>query len=413
MRSRVVRSIPLFACACAVTLSACGSGGTSHGPASAPTGTPAPSPSQQVKSTERDEPVPYLSVATDKGVRVLKQSDLTTVADIPEAAQPALAPLSDGRHVMVTYTKDNRASILDSGSYARAHGDHSHYYTRPPALNAYALHGPKPVHVVSNSGRTAVFFDGDGAATVFEDADLTADRVNDKKVQTGPHHGVVVPMADDSFLVSIPGRGEGLPDKIEHRDAQGKTVASFDCAGMHGEAVRGDMAAFGCKDSVLLVDKGKATTLPYPDKGGQRVGGITADAKGNVFLGDYGTNTLILIRDGKLSLVPAGVDYGARAVLDEGGFVAVGIDGTLRVFDQQGEPQKQVPVVGAWQLSKDHYATRPGLAVIGDNACVSDPGAGKVVCVDTESGAKREATGLATPTAIVATNAQGGTPHTH
>lgn len=64
----------------------------------------------------------------------------------------------------------DRVDVIDVGVRFEPHDDHDHLVLTDPALLDFALEGTRPIHFVAHDGRIAVFYDGDGAAAVFEES---------------------------------------------------------------------------------------------------------------------------------------------------------------------------------------------------------------------------------------------------
>ena len=80
------------------------------------------------------------------------------------------------------------------------------------------IRGGKPVHVVPNAkaNSTAVYFDDEGTAHSLTSEALLAKELHGLRTvkSKAPHHGVVVPLADGTWLVTRRG-DDALPDTIE------------------------------------------------------------------------------------------------------------------------------------------------------------------------------------------------------
>lgn len=362
-------------------LSACGD---ASDPATSDSSSEAPDDHRQ----EVAEPEPRLVVAhSDGGVTVLDAAsgDVLGTTDTDEA--PNLGVADDGRHVYLVQTEAGRTEVLDAGSWSSAHGDHFHHYVAPPQLRQASVDGTKPIHVVSNDGRTAIFHDGLGSAEMFDEEGLLIDSPDATTVDSGaPHHGVVVPV-DAGALVSIPGPDE-LPLGVALVDDDGAELARFEnCPELHGETIVGDTAAFGCADGVLLVTGQTPVKIPNPDASGERVGAFVATESPAV-LGDYGPTSLVVvdIEAATVTVVEAGAPYGAYALGPHGEIVVLTIDGTLRVIDPTtGAASTTVPAVEAFELPEGHGGVKPTIAVVDHTVFVADPASSTVVPVDLET----------------------------
>lgn len=341
-------------------------------------------------ATETAEASPRLAVGTATGI-VLLDEHLKVLATYETTARPALTTASDGRHVLAVQTEAGTVNVLDTGTWAQGHGDHFHYYVTEPEMLADSLAGGRPIHVVPNAKArvTTVFFDADGKAQVLDTetlrhAELHGLATIDSK---GPHHGVVVPQNDRSWLVTQPaGTDGGTPDTVDRTTADGTVRQTFDCKGLHGEVVVGNTTAFGCADKVLIVREGQATDVAYPDASGERVGGIVSDAKATTFVGDYASDSLLFVSNDTATVVNVGTEYSNIAVTADDRFVVLGTDGKLRLYDRAGTELQTIEVTGAWTKPSGHGGISPkitaGVLKAANMVWVTEPGANKVHAVD-------------------------------
>lgn len=339
--------------------------------------------------------------------------ELAEVEAFETGGRATLSLAHDNRHVVAVQTAENKVNILDAGSWASGHGDHFHFYVADPVLVDEAIEGGKPVHVVANAeaDTTAIFFDDEGEAVVLDDEVLTEQHFHDlDRITTdGPQHGLAMPLPDDKWLVTQPGADGALPATIELRTDDAAVEDTFTCVEMHGEDVVGNVAAFGCGDSILMVEDGQATTIPNPDESGDRVGGLLANADASTFVGDWGPTSLVFINDGAAEVVDLGVEYGNRAVTPDGRFAVLGTDGTLRILDSSGEKLQEFEVTQEWSVPEGHGGLAPsitGADVEGANTIyVTEPGANKVHAVDLFSNEVTSTELEGEPSSIVVTNA--------
>ncbi|PSL05995.1 hypothetical protein CLV30_103149 [Haloactinopolyspora alba] len=401
--------------ALALTVAACGTGADGSGSdAGSGSRTAAGEQDGPPDSSRRevDAPRPRLVVAHQNGAAVIDPADGRRLAAFDTTSAPRLTTLGDGRHVALVQADAGRTDFLDAGAWSSAHGDHFHHYVADPALRTSAVDGPRPVHVVSNAGRTAVFHDGSGTAQVFGNDGLLIDSLDASTVDSGgAHHGVVVPL-DDGALVSVPGPAE-LPNGMALVDAGGDVQARFeDCPGLHGETVVDDTAVFGCENGLMLVTGDTSSTIANPDGSGERVGGFAAGSA-DPLIGDYADDSFAVVDvdAGTFEVVDAGATYGPYAAGPHGRIVALGTDGSLRIIDPAGgSAVATIPVLDPFELPEGHGGLAPSLAVAGHTAYVADPATSTIVPVDLQARSAGEPIALeATPTDLVAV----GTAPTH
>lgn len=341
------------------------------------------------EATETAVRSPRIVVVTDDGVVVLDQ-EMKALDTFAVAERPTLSVAHNERHVIAAQYETGVASIIDAGSWGEPHGDHFHYFVSEPELFGETLEGERPVHVVGSAeaGVTAVYFDGLGEATLVTSEALEEEELHGlKKISADiPHHGLVAPLADGTFIVSQAADSESLPDSLDHIDANGEAIESFDCKKMHGEAVHENQAAFGCIDGVLIVEGGAQTRIANPDDSDERVGNVAETSDGSTHIADWAADSLIFIADGKGTLVEVGVEYGGFAVTPDDQVAVLGTDGVLRIYDTTGAEVTTFKVVEPWTRPEGHFAVMPAIATgevdSANVVWVTDPAANKLHAVD-------------------------------
>ncbi|MDM8083333.1 zinc metallochaperone AztD [Cellulomonas cellasea] len=371
---------------------------TGPGGADGPTASPTAAAPQEATGA-----TPRLVLAYDGGVQVLDAATLDVVADLPLDGFNRLNPAGDGRHVLITTA--GGFQVLDAGTWADQHGDHSHYFVADPQLTDVVLPAEKPGHVVAHSGRTALFDDGTGEVVVFDAADVAKPHRTARTVTTAaPHHGVAVELPDGALVVS-----EGTADArtgIQVLDGEGTEVAaSAACPGVHGEAVAADGAVvIGCEDGALVVTGDLATghvvtKVASPDAYG-RIGNQAGAETSPIVLGDYKSDpdaelerptrvSLIDTRTAQLRLVDLPASYSFRSLGrgPHGEGLVLGSDGALHVIDVEAATlTRSIPVIDPWSEPEAWQEPRPTLFVQGGAAYITDPRDGTLRAVDLEAG---------------------------
>ncbi|MEJ5945559.1 zinc metallochaperone AztD [Pseudokineococcus basanitobsidens] len=333
------------------------------------------------------------------GAVVLDATTLEPVGDLELPGYARLNAAGDGRHVLVSTT--GGFGVLDAGTWAEPHGDHRHHWTSDPVMTDVVHPAEEPGHVVVHAGRTALFDDGTGVATVLA-AGAVAEEDPQARVVEAPaaHHGVAVEMSDGR-LVSTEGT-EDARSTVVLRGADGEELARTDaCPGVHGEATAAqERAVVGCEDGVVVVDGGTLTKVQAPDAYG-RVGNQAGSEASTVVLGDYkrvpepevpeATRTISLTdtATAQMRLVDLPSSYTFRSLGrgEEGEALVLGTDGALHVVDPtSGELRRSVPVVEPWTEPQEWQEPRPALRVHEGTAYVSEPATRQVHAVDVETG---------------------------
>lgn len=368
-------------------------------------GTPAAEESSAPAAEEAaDEPTeaaarsPRLAVTYDGGIQVLDAQTLEVLDDIELDGFNRLNGAGDGRHLLVSTT--GGFQVLDAGTWAEPHGDHSHYYTAAPELTDVMFGAEKPGHVVVHAGRTALFDDGTGEITIVDSGDV-ADESREARELTTPeaHHGVAVELSDGTVVVS-----EGTEDArtgIRVLDAEGAEVAASDeCPGVHGEAMAADEAVLiGCENGVLIVKDGQITKVASPDAYG-RIGNQAGSEDSTVVLGDYKSDpdaelerpmrvSLTDTATGELALVDLPSSYTFRSLArgDAGEALVLGTDGQIHVIDPATKQLvRSIPVIDAWEEPMEWQSPRPAIFMLDGSAYVTDPANQSIHAVDIETG---------------------------
>ncbi len=399
MRNHTTRAAAgLGAALSLVLLSACAAEGEPASDAASESASAGADEHAAPDATEMQSRTPRVAVTYDGGVLVLDAMSLEPVGDLELEGFNRLNPAGDERHLLVSTAGEFRA--LDLGTWAEAHGDHSHYWTAEPTLTDVAYDAAEPGHVVVHEGRTALFDDGTGEVRVLDsehvaDADATAREYT----TPSPHHGVAVELSDDSLVVS-----EGTEDArtgIRVLDGDDEEIASSDeCPGVHGEAIAADEAVLiGCENGALLYADGEITKVEAPDKYG-RIGNQAGTEASPVVLGDYKTDkdaelerptrvSLIDTRNGELELVDLPSSYTFRSLArgDDGEALVLGTDGQVHVIDpESAKLTKSIPVIDEWEEPIEWQDPRPAILALDGSVYVTDPATDSIHAVDVETG---------------------------
>lgn len=333
-------------------------------------------------STEVEGPEPRLVVSDADSGRI-EVIDLASEESVHafDVENPSSITTINGRYVVAT--DDERATLLDPGSWTIEHGDHSHSYVKDP-VRIGELEGVEPAHVIAGDRKVAVFFDGAGTADVVDFDSLSkGESTVATTLDVDPHHGIAVPLADH-VVVSTGGTEEDLPSGLELHDAAGEFVRQLDgtCPEMHGEAVFSNYFVVACDDGLLKVDADFATTkIPYPPLAA-RAWSLAHGSRGSLVAAPTTDGVLVLdTRSGEWvqgytadEAVSTGVSSDGKSVF------SLQRDGTFRVFDAvTGAEISSTPVLAA---PYDDADPQPTIEVGGTRAYVSDPAGNAVVEID-------------------------------
>lgn len=302
---------------------------------------------------------------------------------VPSPAR--LYPLPGGQYVLGVHGEAGALSFLFGGFRLEDHGDHQDVKEEVPYVAATLRTGPKPAHVYAGKERLAVFHDGDGTVALFDLRRLGLDFTPRLVATGGADHGAVA-FLGEVLLVGGMERGQ-----VEAYTLEGRRVLTLPqaCPRLHGEAVLGNVAAFGCSDGVLLVEaRGQGLLgrkLPYPagTPQGVRTGTLTAHPAHPLLVGNFGAGILFIHpQEGRLEALALPAPPLHLAFDPEGeALYALTADGRLHKLDPKARR-----VVGSLEAVTPwaQGAPRPGLAVGHGVAFLADPAKGEVVKVDLE-----------------------------
>lgn len=396
----------------ALLLASCGSDGDDAGQISATASSPASEAGSESAAghdhgasdaEEIEAPSPRLVTTYDGGILTLDAGTLEVISDEKIDGFNRVNPVGDGRHVMVSTSAGFQ--LLDAGVWTEPHGDHTHSYATDPELTDKVYPADKPGHVVRHDGKLILFSDGDGRIQIFNSEDFR-DISGDSgapeptvKTADSPHHGVAIELADGT-LVHTEGTEEER-DTVVALDADDREIASSsDCPGVHGEAAaKGEAAAFGCEDGLLVYKDGKFTKIQATEDYA-RTGNQAGSEESTVVLGDYKVDedaelerpTRITLTDtvaNTTRVVDIHTSYSFRSLGrgPAGEALVLGTDGKLHVLDPAtGEETAAWPVVGQWEEPLEWQEPRPTLFVQGDRAYVSEPATKELHVVDLSTG---------------------------
>ncbi|WP_234996447.1 hypothetical protein [Demequina sp. NBRC 110054] len=371
-------------------------------------------------STEYEEAQPRLVVTYAEGAEVLSLdgSEIEPLAEVDMTAGAFAALGADGRFVYFVDYTNGVVSILDAGTWAEAHGDHYHYFTGDVELLEDQILGAAPTHVIGHDGIVAVFQDGDGQVTLVDEVSLAEGTLSTSVVETNePHHGVAVPVEGGLLYTETP--DGGLPDTVVQIDSDGNEVARYDgeCAGLHGEAVDGDLALFGCYTEILVIDMhdNTSSTIAYPELiEDVRVGTFY---EGDPLVGNWTGEEILLVdaEGGTSETLNVGGTVGKIARMGDD-IIVLTTDGLIRVFSPEGELETEVQAIEAYELPEGHSTAGPAIAVTGDTVVVTDYAGEQIVLVDATDGevvGTYELDGQPTGVVIAGTAADDAEAHDH
>ncbi|KEF34821.1 hypothetical protein RDMS_05195 [Deinococcus sp. RL] len=356
-------------------------------------------------------------VVADARTHVLSVVDLAQGQTLARFGTPGkLSGLYTGPGGTLAYAlhrDDHRVTVLHSGLETVDHGDHRDLVEKPPHVLATLNVGRQPTHFFARDERVAIFNDASGDVAVFGEALLG--KTNDMQVVkvAQPDHGAPALVGD--VLLS----GYLRLGRVDAYDVRtGRLLQTLDapCPALHGEAVRGQTAYFGCADGVLAVtvqaQQLRARKLGHPAQTppSTRVGTVAAHEKSTVVYGNFGPGLARwTAQDAALTPVASpAAPLKFTFTADGQRLVVLTADGGLHLLHAPtGRLLRSAPVVPPTDAA-DKAAVRPALAVGADHAYVSSPTAGEVVEVSlTDLKVTRRLAVGGTPAHLTLTSAAG------
>ena len=320
------------------------------------------------------------------------------------AGQAKLYSIANNSAIAAVQSDDNQVNFIRSGISFHDHGEHSDIEITDPSAIRLNLNGERPFHLIEHNGSISINMDKGGYATIVDSHELSEGNVKFKKImQNKAHHGVVVPW-DNGWITSVAGKAEEegkAPPRIGVKFLDNAGDASSEltqCTNLHGEAFSGQYLAFGCKEGVLSAKENgqngiEYKMLPYPDNfpEGEMTGHLLGVKSYQAFLGSYGKNAVVVIDPTEtpaLSLIELPfrrVDFILDPVRIKYGYVMTE-DGRINQINLiNANIEKSLQVTEPYSMDGHWNDPRPRLAVAGDELLVTDPNAGLIRRINTET----------------------------
>lgn len=318
--------------------------------------------------------------------------------------QNKLYTVNNGAAVVAVQSDDDAVSFFNSGISLHAHGDHSDIEISDPAAIEETLTGPRPFHMIDHNGKAVINFDRGGYAEIVDTHELShGELVTTRLPQARAHHGYAAPIGDTwvtSVASDAPVEGDATPDRIglQQVNEDGSPVGEVEtCTAIHGEAFSGAYLATGCQEGVLTVTDGEDgpvfEMLQYPNDlpNGESTGTLLGSKAMQVFLGNYGADGLVVIDPVDephfryIELPFRRVDVVLDSANARFGYVLTE-DGTLHQIDLlDAEVAQSARVTEPYSMDGHWNDPRPRLAMAGDEVIMSDPNAGLVRRISSET----------------------------
>jgi hypothetical protein len=291
-----------------------------------------------------------------------------------------------GRYLVVNHYDHGAITVIDSGLRVEPHGDHVDLEIVAPFVRATVVTGGKPAHYWAHDGIIAVYNDGDGSVTIFDERRLPSS-ADPRTFSAGPPDHASLATLDGMLLVGFYGSGRVDAYRMDGMLAR-EGIAT--CPGAHGEGRSGGVVAFGCADGVLLiaVAGGELTArkVPYPAGTGMmdRVNLIAAHPRSAVMVGDLPSGLAFIHRtEGTIEMLPTSSRPLWMSFSGDGTRVVVlTADGVAHVVDPMAR-RVLTSTPATWPYERATQAEAgafyPFIATAGTMAYLPDPSSGEVV----------------------------------
>jgi zinc transport system substrate-binding protein len=318
--------------------------------------------------------------------------------------QNKLYTVDNGSAVVAIQSDDDAVNFFTSGISLDSHGDHSDIEISEPSAIEETLSGPRPFHLIDHDGKVVINFDRGGYAEIIEGHELSDGEVKSTQLkQARAHHGYVAPIGAlwvTSVASDAPVEGDAAPDRLGLQAVNADGTPAGDvatCTGSHGEAFSGAYLATGCDEGILTVTEGadgpvmKVLEYPADLPTGESTGTLLGSKAMQVFLGNYGADGLVIVDPVDephfryVELPFCRVDFVLDPANARHGYVLTE-DGSLHQLDLfKAEVTESAKVTEPYSMDGDWNDPRPRLAMAGDEIVMSDPKAGLVRRISTDT----------------------------
>lgn len=347
----------------------------------------------------------FIADHTQAVVRAIDFIDGKELGVFATKGPASLTASGSGQIIYATQPDNDIVHIIQSGIKFSDHGDHRDLDLSDVKLSSVTFEGKRPFHVVPHGDHAILFYDRGGKADIIHEAALLENKADVRELDTlKPHHGVAVSMGR-YILMSVPNteietKADALPPRVGLRilDENDKQIGDVEkCTDLHGEATSARLAAFGCKEGVLIAkpngsDAPQLQMLAYPQ---EFPTGYTATLLGGktmqFFLGNYGDDKLVLIDpegDNPYRLVELPtrrVDFILDPVNPKNAYILTE-DGYLHVLDVlKAEIVRSAKVTEPYSKDGHWRDPRPRLAVADGEIAITDPRHSLVRVIDPEN----------------------------
>ncbi|WP_236950304.1 zinc ABC transporter permease AztB [Mycobacterium sp. MS1601] len=304
-------------------------------PASPPAGAP--------EGAEHNLSSPQVQELDDAPTRLIVADSATGATEVIDAVEetavrvgefgPVHTLVGDGRFGYLMGS--DGTAVVDSGAWTFDHGDHNHYYERPPAVVGSA---DAAVAVTADAHRVALRTAGGDVMTL--DRNALAD--GDIRPEEGPG-GVRVAVPQGDSLIVATDAGELL---VVDEDGC-SMVMPVRCQATGGVAATRTATVLACRDGAVRVSGEDATAIPFPAGQTPELGLLANRGGGGEIVGLDGDQVWMLTSAKHTWDVVTVPGAAAANSAGDGQVLVLTTDGILRLFDVAAATQTAELALGA------------------------------------------------------------------
>ncbi|WP_344137504.1 hypothetical protein [Saccharopolyspora halophila] len=336
---------------------------------------PPPAPHGYVEGAEETAEVQSRLVVADDGGAVRMLDLLTEEVRALEPVPGIRDVTTDGRFAYLSGADSVR--IVDSGAWTVDHGDHAHHY-RAETRELGELPIATPVH--AHSDKAVVALSGSDGETAL----LDKEALDDGQIERTGRVRVMPGTAAVPYEQRVLAVDHGVV-RVLDRDGTETARITEPCNEPAGTAVTRRGVVFGCTDGALLVsaDDGQfhGEKIAYPAGGQPRATEFHQRPGSDTLAALAGTDGAWLLDLSERSFrhVPTGPVAAVNAVGAGGSLLAVGTDGIVRAYREDGTEIARNQVIAPG-------GPPPSIRIDTSRAYVNDVTAGTVHEIDYNDG---------------------------
>lgn len=345
---------------------------------------PAPSSAIGTEGAEHNKSSPDVIELADAPTRLVVVDDSTGATEVFDALEesgttvgefgPVEGLFGDGRYGYLA--GENGTTIVDSGAWTYYHGDHNHYYAKPPSTAGTTDFSA--LEITADDGLTALHA-LDGPPTLLDRKALAGGRIDSPDAPDLANARVVAPYGGALVIATTTG-------ELQVIDEEGAvTRLPVPCVDAAGATPTRSAVVLTCRDGAVRVagtDTPEATAIAFPAGEQPALGPLDNRGREGTLVGRDGDRVWLLDSTKQTWDVVAVPDAVAAGSAGDGQVLVLAGDGSLRVFDMTTGTQ-----TGQLALFADGLSPiAPVIEVDADRAYINDAAAQAVYEIDYRDG---------------------------